>query len=260
VRTRQRIPDSIRILLATVVFTALVLWGVDYYRTRDVRRMRNRILEEFALPCDAHTTLFDGKPVADLIERARTGSVDERRMAVWGLGLVYKGQSHFGRSSMWGGPSYEERRMRLSLVEDGFVAPRAAVVLPALVGALEDPSPEVRRLAASQLVGIEAQALPACDALRGCLEDTDVETRLWAARALYLIRFETPGPIDASLEVLRADPEPRNRGMAAFNLCIMGRDAQFAVPALEAALKDPDSKVVRMVEQALTCIQYPRRY
>jgi hypothetical protein len=251
-RKRQRIPESIRYLLVTIVFTAVALWGVGYYRDRDARALRNQIRARLSRACDA-SILFEGKPIADLIERVSSGSDSDRAMAVFSLELVYQGFDRWCMSSRTG-ESRESRRVMLALVEGGLVAPRAAVVLPALIHALADPCTGVRRQAACVLAQMYAPALPACDALRLRLNDQDVETRLWAARALYSIRFETEGPVGTSIDVLQHDVDPRNRQMAVCNLSEMALEAPSAFHALESALTDSDEGVRNMASQAMTVI------
>jgi HEAT repeats len=249
-RKKQRLPESIRYLLVTTVFTAVALWGVGCYRDRDARALRNQIRESLSAACDAKTTLFEGRSVADLIQCAHTGSDSDRQLAVYALGLVYGGFHSFCQDR----PSHQSRRVMLALVEGGLVAPRAAVVLPALLHALEDPCAGVRRAAASVLAEMYAPALPACDTLRKILGDQDIETRLWAARALYSIRFETEGPVATSLDVLQHDADPRNRKMAVCNLEDMAYEAPSAFRALESAMTDSDEGVRNMASQAMTVI------
>lgn len=95
---------------------------------------------------------------------------------------------------------------------------------------------------------MHAPALPACGALRDSLEDPDVETRLAAAHALYDIRFETARPVEVSADVLRNDPDPRNRKMAVWNLAVMA-EAPAAMKALEPALADTDEQVRNRAEE-----------
>ncbi|HEX6813496.1 MAG TPA: HEAT repeat domain-containing protein [Planctomycetota bacterium] len=252
-QSKRRIPEAVWWLVAAAFFTSFVLWSFAYYEDTDARRIRNRILEEFAVPCDPETTLFEGKPVAELVEQARSGSEAERRSAVCRLRCVYEGHDRLvsTRSRRLG---EEARRWMLWLVERGYVSQRAAVVLPPLILALKDRSAEIRVLAAVTLRDMGAAALPGRGALRESLNDNDARVRLAAVDALHHIRFETEGLVEVVVDVLEHEPDPASRAWAANTLASLGRAAQAAVPALEAALQGGDSALVASAEKALAWI------
>lgn len=60
----------------------------------------------------------------------------------------------------------------------------AAIAVPALAGALADPSADVRRCALESLGAFEEEALPALDAAMARLSDEDPFVRYWATFAL----------------------------------------------------------------------------
>jgi HEAT repeat protein len=143
----------------------------------------------------------------------------------------------------------------LALARSGRIGQRAPVLLPPLVEALKDRSADVRRMAVSALMSMNAEALSACGALTSCLIDTDISVRLEAARALYFIRFETEAPIAVSLDILQHSEVAADRRKAASTLRAMGSDAESAVPALQAMQNDQRRDMARDVTQALESIQ-----
>jgi HEAT repeat protein len=202
-------------------------------------------------PFDVEKTEFEGRPIAALIEQALRGGDDERVFAVHGLHHVHHGCREHCMHSGLSTPPPEIVRRKLAYTQRGLVGPRAAVILPVLLQTITDSHPRVRRASVTTLMSMDAEAFSACDALRKTLQDPDTETRLWAARALYSIRLKTDAPIACAVDVLANDPQPSSRSMAAYNLCIMGKDAKAAVPALEKACQDADPDVQAQAEQAL---------
>jgi len=204
---------------------------------------------------DVSAALFDGKPVADLLQTALHGSPQEREFAVFDLAEVHHGCGRLTMHSGDCGRPREERTRMLQLVRRGVLGPRARAILPTLLHTINDPVAKVRSATAYVFMEMEAEALSACDALMERLTDSDTETRLWSARALYSIRFETEAPIQCATDALLHDSNPRMRSMAAYNLELMGQDASPAVGALQQALSDPESDVRRQAQQALTGIR-----
>jgi len=133
------------------------------------------------------------------------------------------------------------------------------VVTPALLGALKDPDPGVRKAAASSFRSMEAPPRSAIAALVETLRDPTAEVR--AEAAFGLMGFHSPPARDAVPALSAAfaqDPDRQVRVNAARALGLMGAVARDAVPALRAGLRDPDERVRDAAAEALQLIE-PRR-
>jgi HEAT repeat protein len=155
-------------------------------------------------------------------------------------------------------------------------------VVPALVAALKEPSPERRRVAAYALGSMGAQAEPAVKALGTALGDEQWPVRSLAARALgnvgkgaktalRRLRHGTEDPevqvrIRAALAVWQVggetkyvpllarslkDEAPLARELACHALATIGGDAREAVPVLTTALEDKEPIVRQAAAEAL---------
>jgi len=89
-----------------------------------------------------------------------------------------------------------------------------AAAVPGLTAALEDPDPEIRRLACYALSQIRRPAAPAAAHLAHLLSDADLQLMASAAHALTTIG---PAAIPHFIQALD-HPEPRVREKAAFSL------------------------------------------
>ena len=97
-----------------------------------------------------------------------------------------------------------------------------------------------------------AAALPAVPALLKLLKHPDGDVRVAAAEALFRIAPEPHG--EASLGMLSAalrDPELLNRRRAAWALGERGPQAAAALPALRAAVQDPEPEVRTAAQEAI---------
>lgn len=126
--------------------------------------------------------------------------------------------------------------------------------LPALVAALDDGDPAVRREVVLAIYGFGREALPALPAILKSCADPDPEVRGWGLSAL------APGGLNPPTEEvfplllarLGDDPSPRVRREA---VSILSSHlsaskvpfSQLAAPAMIAALRDPDLEVRRQV-------------
>jgi HEAT repeat protein len=145
----------------------------------------------------------------------------------------------------------------------------AALVIPALTQALDDPVAEVRAAAADALGGAGVLPDVAVPALIRALEDPDLYVRASAARALGAFGPLAAPAVSALAEALSDDdrgaPPPTRlllsgtepgvvRQRAAETLAKIGPSALDAVPALAQALGDPVDEVRRAALQALETI------
>jgi serine/threonine-protein kinase len=134
--------------------------------------------------------------------------------------------------------------------------PEARESVQALLGALKDGSPALRRQAAQTLGECGPAAREAVGPLIAALEDPDFWVGEAAADALRKITGaaeparerrnrarEANGVPPAVENLLRAMQDPRSRWMAIVALGEMGAEARHAVPALIDALEDADAAV-----------------
>ncbi|MCL4177695.1 MAG: HEAT repeat domain-containing protein [Verrucomicrobia bacterium] len=130
-----------------------------------------------------------------------------------------------------------------------------AAAVPGLTAALQDPDPEIRRLACYALSQIRRPAAPAAAHLAHLLSDSDFQLMASAAHALTTIG---PAAIPHFIQALD-HPEPRVREKAAFSLSQFRSSATNAVPALERLVDDEDAAVRWHADLALRAI-VPRRF
>jgi uncharacterized protein (TIGR02996 family) len=118
----------------------------------------------------------------------------------------------------------------------------------ALVGALLDPDPDVRRAAAgycSRVIFLSWQDQAALAPLRQALGDSDPQVRAGAANALrHLQRTASPAEPDL-LALLRSDPDAEVRRAAGRSLATLEYETQAIFAGLETGLDDPDEEVRR---------------
>src|SRR5712692_4683571 len=102
--------------------------------------------------------------------------------------------------------------VRLSAVEE--LGPRASSseeAAQALVEALTDPAPLVRRFAAGGLAGVQSVSSPTLIALSRLLRDPEVDPRESAARTLAALAPRAPAesvaPLGSALAAAAGDPE-----------------------------------------------------
>ena len=122
-----------------------------------------------------------------------------------------------------------------------------APAVPALAGALKDPDPHVRSVAAKSLGLIGPAAKAAVPQLK---ERLTTEDRLDAMKALANFGSEALPALE-SLTALLKDSDDKVRWQAARILGKIGPTAAPAVPALLAALKDEDDEVREHAAEAL---------
>jgi HEAT repeat protein len=132
-------------------------------------------------------------------------------------------------------------------------------VTPAILAALKDPEPGVRKVAASAFRSMEAPPRSTIPVLVDTLRDENAEVR--AEAAFGLMGFYSP-PAREAVPALSAafarDPDRQVRINAARALGLMGPVARDAVPALRAGLRDEDERIRAVAAEALQTIE-PRR-
>jgi HEAT repeat protein len=158
-------------------------------------------------------------------------------------------------------PDLEARRQQ---VYDQLHALGPASV-PALVRALRDPDPEMRRDVAVALDvvgggwwqfadgGPKLDLRPALPELLAALQDSDPGVRSWVAQDISDIG---PGAAKAvpQLRSMLHSPEPESRGAACNALGAIGSAARAALPDLRDALGDSSPEVRQSARDAITSI------
>lgn len=134
-------------------------------------------------------------------------------------------------ASLRAGPS---RRCPMSAYVFGTLG---APAVPVLIDLLKDDDPALRRMAGYALGQIGPEGRPAVPTLIEALRRLpDREAREHIAGALAGTGADAVGPLVRALR----DPDPKVRGGAARAIEKLGAQAQAAVPALVAALSDPE--------------------
>jgi HEAT repeat protein len=131
------------------------------------------------------------------------------------------------------------------------VGPGAAKAVSALAAALDDPDIELRCDAAEALGNIGSDAVPALVAI---LNDPNDRVRLYGASALENLGPDAVTAVPALAAALN-DRHPQVRWLAADALGKIGPAAADVVPALAATLKDPEEVVRRSASDALRKIE-----
>jgi HEAT repeat protein len=126
------------------------------------------------------------------------------------------------------------------------IARRESVSL-ALVAALKDEDPLVRKVAIDSLGRVRGAPIAAVPALIGLLQTSD---RLYVVQTLGAFRGEAKDAVVA-LEPLLTDKDLEVRWNTAWTLGKIGPAAKNAVPALIRALKDPEGKVREHAAEAV---------
>ncbi len=126
------------------------------------------------------------------------------------------------------------------------IGPDAAAAVEPVSDFLEDKDAQVRTLAALALAEIGPESRPAVPRLAKLLRDPDPEARAWAAVALHEIG---PEMIEHLLAALKEPDLPVR--LSAVQALPRFRDANEAVQALADALRDPDASVRTTAAAAL---------
>jgi HEAT repeat protein len=132
----------------------------------------------------------------------------------------------------------------------GALAAIGAPALPALIQALRDPSPQVRRLAAAALGRMGPVAAPAVLTLVQVVSDPDFSVGQDAGHALAAIGPAGRDAVPGLIQALR-HPTPSVRWWAAQALAGIGPAARDAVPVLIERLRDPDREAREYAAGAL---------
>jgi HEAT repeat protein len=141
------------------------------------------------------------------------------------------------------------RRATLDALEA--LGPAAALALPALIKALDDPDRFVRWTAARTLGKISpAGADRAVPALARLLKDSDLDLRLTATAALERYGSAAASVVPLLIESLAA-PDAEERVASLRVLAGIGPAAKTAVVPITALLRDPDERVRRAAAQGL---------
>jgi HEAT repeat protein len=132
--------------------------------------------------------------------------------------------------------------VQLAAVEE--LGPRASSsedAVQALVEALADPAPLVRRFAAGGLAGAQSVSSPMIQGLSRLLRDPEVDPRESAARTLAALAPRAPADsvaeLGAALAAAANDPQESVRARALEAIGALGAPGARAVPAIRPALE-----------------------
>jgi HEAT repeat protein len=139
---------------------------------------------------------------------------------------------------------------------DSYLSLRDAV--PALVDMAHDQSPAARQQALETLSTVRAIDALSMHTLMGALSDPSVEVRVAAIKGLGLMGFRAFQAVPKLIESLK-DQSPAIREWSARALGYIGPGAMDAVPELTRLRADPEPKVRTAAEQALAKIHHEKR-
>jgi HEAT repeat protein len=122
--------------------------------------------------------------------------------------------------------------------------------VPALMGLIHDPNPEVRSAVISALGQLVTNVEGVVPALIQAQSDDTVEVRQSAARVFRYDRSQAQTVVPALIQAL-ADPDNTVRLTAIESLQWLGRDADQAIPPLITTLKDQDTGIRQAASIAL---------
>ena len=204
----------------------------------------------------------DRRLIPLLLDGLKTGNPSQRALAAQALGLLkpVPREALAPLAATLRDPEVDVRTNAVyTLTRLGQQPNGGPGVTPALLGALKDPEPGVRKVAASAFRSMEAPPRGAISALVETLRDTNAEVR--AEAAFGLMGFHSPPAREAVPALSTAfaqDPDRQVRVNAARALGLMGPVARDAVPVLRAGLRDADERVRDAAAEALQAIE-PRR-
>jgi HEAT repeat protein len=204
----------------------------------------------------------DRRLIPLLVDSLKTGNPAQRVLAAQALGLLkpVPREALAPLAATLRDPEVDVRTNAVyTLTRLGHQPNGGPSVTPALLGALKDPEPGVRKAAAGAFRSMEAPPRGAIGALVETLRDPSAEVR--AEAAFGLMGFHSPPAREAVPALSNAfaqDPDRQVRVNAARALGLMGPVARDAVPVLRAGLRDADERVRDVAAEALQAIE-PRR-
>jgi HEAT repeat protein len=204
----------------------------------------------------------DRRLIPLLLDGLKTGNPSQRALAAQALGLLKPPprETIAPLGAALRDPEVDVRTSAVyTLTRLGQQPNGGPGVTPAILAALKDPEPGVRKVAASAFRSMEAPPRSTIPVLVDTLRDENAEVR--AEAAFGLMGFYSP-PAREAVPALSAafarDPDRQVRINAARALGLMGPVARDAVPALRAGLRDEDERIRAVAAEALQTIE-PRR-
>lgn len=215
-----------------------------------------------------------GDAAADILPLLHGEDYSLRRHAVFALSEIAP-QDADVQSAMRDALSDEDQVVRLraaaTLMSD---SAHLEETLPILLDALQEPQDGDRRsVAAGYLKDLPSEHPDAVEALQNALDDVDVRVRLNAAEALWHVAGKTEDVVPVLGAICSAsapfvieyldqgvarrmstESDPVLQTRAVEILGDMGAAATGALPALEAALSDPNPEVRRAAGEAMNAI------
>jgi hypothetical protein len=213
-----------------------------------------------ALPARQRVTRGEAASAAEM--RARADSIVERLRE---LPLPMQASAHGLPSRKAAPPPLPALETRRQQVYSELHALGQASV-PALVRALRDPDPEMRRnvAVAIDVVGggwwqfpdgdSKVDLRPALPSLLAALRDSDPGVRAWAAQDISDIGAAAGAAVPGLRALLRS-PDAQSRGSACNALGGIGVAARDALPDLRRALHDPSPEVRQAARDAIASVE-----
>lgn len=171
-------------------------------------------------------------------------ALDQHMLAIRDNGFAPEGSSAEGYDASADTKAYPlQRLMQIAHI----ACQRDPTNLPKLIEWMSDENECVRYWAALGCVMLKAKATPAADALAKCLADPCEPVRVAAAESLCHIGNAAKA-VPILIVLLKSGSTPWTRLQAANALENIGDKAKPALPAIQAATKDPNDYVQRATE------------
>jgi HEAT repeat protein len=216
--------------------------------------------------------------VEELIQALSLSDINVRREAVWALGKIGPGAGSAAKALAKALSDRDSAVRKGAARALGMLGRQARPAIPFLIRALQDTDLLFCRLAAwalgkigSPAVGALVRALSHADKYvqreaAWALSQIGPEARAAIPKLVAILQFSSgdgtfdqikKNPADQDTEVMFVCPGPDTtlRFCAAQALGKMGHEARSAIPALRAALADPNDQVAQAAAQALNQLQ-----
>lgn len=204
----------------------------------------------------------DAKPAAPtLLKLLKDPEIAVRQQAIFALGRVELDDVEPVVAALVAILKNETNRdLRLeTVVALGLMVPKTVEVAAAVAGTLADKDAETRKQACLTIVKLGFVARKSEPAIRTVMiQDADKEVRAVAVRALTAVYgSDVSDVIPVLTDRLKADADFEVRVAIAEELGSFGSAGKKAVPALRAAMKDPQIKVREAATMAIRQIEKP---
>ncbi len=208
----------------------------------------NLVIADVRLGIEAR---FEQCPISFWLALLVSGNDSDRLQAAAAAPFLWLGAPARGKITIWdvGESDWDDHVRAMSL--RGELTAKAAMMIPYLLLALDDPLDEVRGSAAHMLERIGPEAVWASGRLM-VVARTDPKSlvRLRAARALWRTSGETSVSLGVFVDLLK-DPDSDQRRLAVLSIRDLGQAGRAALPELERMLSREEGEMRKLLVDAV---------